>query len=245
MSFDLFQSLLSEIQLFLPSTNRMEFVKEPIHPEKALSCVLHRLAHGTSSHVIAELYCMGESTVRKYTEIIIYIIIQTMQKRYIKIPSRDQLHKIMSDFQTITLLPTICGVIDGTHMRTRCGVIDGTHIKLTKKAKNDDTPVQYMNRHHFYSVLLGICDAQKVFWDVCVNAPGGTNDARHWNCSAIRYKMQTRQVLASPTIQIEGVTIYPHLIGDSAYPLSHSMLKPYKLNNLELQINFDKHLAKS
>eukprot|EP01018_Ginkgo_biloba_P002774 Gb_08741 [translate_table: standard] len=111
---------------------------------------------------------MGESTVRKYTEIIIDITIQTMQKRYIKIPSGDQLHKIMSDFQTITLLPTIYGVIDGTH------------IKLTKKPKNDDTPVQYMNRHHFYSVLLqGICDAQKVFWDVCVNALGGTHYARH------------------------------------------------------------------
>eukprot|EP01018_Ginkgo_biloba_P014236 Gb_12847 [translate_table: standard] len=128
MSFDLFQSLLKKIHIFLPSTNRMEFVREPIH-KKALSCVLHRLAHGTSSHVIVELYCMGESTVRKYIEIIIDIIIQTMQKRYIKIPSGDQLHKIMSDFETITLLPTICGVIDGTH------------IKLTKKPKNDDTPV--------------------------------------------------------------------------------------------------------
>eukprot|EP01018_Ginkgo_biloba_P014471 Gb_35823 [translate_table: standard] len=86
----------------------------------------------------------------------------------------------MSDFRTITLLPTICGVIDGTH------------IKLAKKPKKDETPEQYMNKHHFYSVLLqGICDAQKVFWDVCVNAPGGTHDARHC-CSAIRNKMQMR-----------------------------------------------------
>eukprot|EP01018_Ginkgo_biloba_P023651 Gb_13946 [translate_table: standard] len=231
MSFDLFQSLLSEIQPFLPSTNRMEFVREPIQPEKALSCVLHRLAHGTSSHVIVELYCIGESIVRKYTDIIIDIIIQTMQKKYIKIPQDTN---FMSDFQTITLLPTICGVIDGMH------------IKLAKKPKKDETPEQYMNRHHFYSVLLqGIYDAQKVFWDVCVNAPGGTHDARHWNCSAIRNNMQMRQVLASPIIQIEGVTIYPHLIGDSTYPLSHSMLKPYKLNNSELQTNFDRHLAKA
>eukprot|EP01018_Ginkgo_biloba_P005874 Gb_20819 [translate_table: standard] len=157
-----------------------------------------------------------------------------MQKRYIQIPSGDQLHKIMYNFQTITLLRIICGVIDGSH------------IKLANKPKNDDTPVHYMNRHHFCSVLLqGICDAQKVFWDVCVNAPGETHDARHWNCSAIRYKMQMRQVLASPIIQIEGVTIYPHLIGDLAYPLSHSMLKPYKLNNSELQTNFDRYLAKA
>eukprot|EP01018_Ginkgo_biloba_P006627 Gb_10657 [translate_table: standard] len=151
MPFDLFQSLLSEIQPFLPSTNRMEFVREPIQPKKELSCVLHRLAHGTSSHVIAELYCMGESIVRKYTDIIIDIIIQTMQKKYIKIPSGYQLHKILSDFQTIALLPTIYGVTDGTH------------IKLAKKSQKE-TPEQYMNRHHFYSVLLqGMCDAQKVF----------------------------------------------------------------------------------
>eukprot|EP01018_Ginkgo_biloba_P006963 Gb_28010 [translate_table: standard] len=156
-----------------------------------------------------------------------------MQKRYIKILSRYQLHKIMSDFQTIISLPAICGVIDGTH------------IKIAKPQK-DETPEKYMNKHHFYSVLLqGICDAQKVFWDVCVNALGGAHDARHWSCSAIKNKMQMRQVLISPIIQIEGVTIYPHLIRDLAYPLSHSMLNPYKLNNSELQTNFDRHLAKA
>eukprot|EP01018_Ginkgo_biloba_P036310 Gb_14023 [translate_table: standard] len=169
MPFDLFQSLLSEIQPFLPSTNRMEFVRELIQPKKALSCVLHRLAHGTSSYVIIELYCMGESTMRKYTDISIDIIIQTMQKRYIKIPSGYQLYKIMYDFQTIILLRTICGAIDGTH------------IKLAKKPKKDETLEQYCTDITFIVYLMchRICDAQKVFWDVCVNAPGGTYDTRH------------------------------------------------------------------
>eukprot|EP01018_Ginkgo_biloba_P008809 Gb_01663 [translate_table: standard] len=91
-----------------------------------------------------------------------------MQKKYNKISLGYQLHKIMSDFHTITLLLIICRVIDGTH------------IKLSKKPQKDDTPEQYMNKYHFYSKLLqGICDAQKVFWNVCVNAPGRTHDACH------------------------------------------------------------------
>eukprot|EP01018_Ginkgo_biloba_P035148 Gb_30824 [translate_table: standard] len=91
----------------------------------------------------------------------------------------------MSDFQTITLLPTICGVINGTH------------IKLAEKPKKDATLEQYMNRYHFYNVLLqGICNSK--CYDVCVNALGRIHDARHWNCTTIRNKIQMR--LASPTI---------------------------------------------
>eukprot|EP01018_Ginkgo_biloba_P005772 Gb_14975 [translate_table: standard] len=56
--------------------------------------------------------------------------------------------------------------------------------------------------------------------------------------------MQRRDVLASPTFQIEGVTMYPHLIGDSAYPISHSLLNPYKNNNSQLQTIFDRFLSR-
>ena len=54
-------------------------------------------------------------------------------------------------------------------------------------------PFNYENRHHFYIVLLKvICDPQKMFWDVSLNAPGGAHDADHWNCSAIK-KMYAKE----------------------------------------------------
>eukprot|EP01018_Ginkgo_biloba_P028294 Gb_03035 [translate_table: standard] len=133
----------------------------------------------------------------------------------------------MSEFHTLTLLLSVCGVIDGTH------------IKLVYRPQKKHTPMNYINKHHFYSVLLqGICDAKKLFWDVCVNAPDGAHDADHWNCSAIKKRMQRRDMLASPTIQIEGVTMHPHLIGDSSYPISPSLLKPYENKNSQLQTIF-------
>eukprot|EP01018_Ginkgo_biloba_P000547 Gb_17473 [translate_table: standard] len=139
----------------------------------------------------------------------------------------------MSEFHTLTLLLSVCGVIDGTH------------IKLAYRPPKQHRAMNYINRHHFYSVLLqGIYYAKKIFCDVCASALGGAHDDDHWNCSAIKKSMQRRDVLASPIIQIEGVTMYPHLIGDFVYPISPSLLKPYKNNNSQLQTIFDIFLSR-
>ena len=100
--------------------------------------------------------------------------------------------------------------------------------------------MNYTNRHHFYSVLLqGICDPQKIFWDVSVNAPSGTHDVDHWNCSAMKKRMQKREVLATPTFKIDGSTVYPQLIGDSSYPISPYLLKPFNNNGSPLHTLLD------
>ena len=78
---------------------------------------MHRLAHGTSTYIIAELYCVGESTLRKYTMVIVDIILQNLQNEYTNIPCGSRLQNILSNFHTLTLLPTICGAIDGTHIK--------------------------------------------------------------------------------------------------------------------------------
>ena len=93
--------------------------------------------------------------------------------------------------------------------------------------------------------LQGICDPQKIFWDVSFNAPGGAHDADHWNCSAIKKRMQKREVLATPTFQIDGSSVYPQLIGDSSYPISPYLLNPFNNNGSLLHTLFDKYLSRA
>ena len=78
--------------------NTIQFVREPIQSRKALSLVLHRLAHGTSTYIIAELYCVGEWTARKYTMVIVDIILQNLQNEYINILCGSRLQNILSNF---------------------------------------------------------------------------------------------------------------------------------------------------
>ena len=42
-------------------------------------------------------------------------------------------------------------------------------------------------------LLQGICDPQKKFWDVSLNAPRGAHDVDHWNCFAIIIKKNEKE----------------------------------------------------
>ena len=92
--------------------------------------------------------------------------------------------------------------------------------------------------------MQGICDPQKILWDVSVNAPCGAHDADHWNCSAIKKRMQKREVLATPTFQIDGSIVYPQLIRDSTYLISPYLLKSFNNNGSLLHTLFNKYLSR-
>ncbi|KAI5056099.1 hypothetical protein GOP47_0029620 [Adiantum capillus-veneris] len=76
-----FQILLQAILPFLPSTNRDNFVRPPIDPEQALSFTLLRLAHNDSTTHISDTFGVGESTVRKYCNIVVEILATRLAPR--------------------------------------------------------------------------------------------------------------------------------------------------------------------
>lgn len=236
MSYSNFKVLLNEIHRYWPSHSASKYVREPVDLEKALSFFLHRLGHGTSTQLLSQLYGVGESTVRKYCHLLVRVICKHMLPTHIQSPSHRRLEEIISDFQTLTLMPNVCGALDGTH------------IKLHYKPRDAQLASQYMCRHRFYSILLqGICDAQKVFWDVSINAPGGTDDATHWRTSAIFQKMQRREVIASPVIHLEGRCVQPYLLADSGYPASLMLVKPFGSGqgpDMHMMSAFDAHLSR-
>ena len=73
----------------------------------------------------------------------------------------------MERFRNSTGLPNICGVIDGIRN------------PLARCPSSDFTPIasNFFDMKKFHSVVLqGVCDMDRIFWNVCTGQPGGVHD---------------------------------------------------------------------
>jgi len=224
MDFLSFEALVDLLTPFLRPTARM-FVRAPIPVRKQVKLVLYRLAHGVSAARMHNLYGCGESTIRKYTMIVCEALgsgENGLFFQFINTPHGDRLQNIIETFRDITGLPNIAGAIDGSH------------IPLTTRPSTRYTPMpsDFFNRKKFHSIVLqGVCDANRVFWNVCAGQPGGVHDAGQFAVSSVAAQLSTRQILARPVLQLGGIDIQPYLIGDTAYPSRPYLLRNYKLAN--------------
>lgn len=110
------------------------------------------------------------------------------------------------------------------------GAIDGCHIPIKCPPHN---AVDYYNRNNYHSVILqAVCNDRKEFTDIFVGAPGRIHDARVF---------RNRDLYALLTGDNPPLNENEHLLGDSAYPLLPSLLKPYRdnghLNNVQTRFN--------
>ncbi len=112
--------------------------------------------------------------------------------------------KLANGFQDKTGFP---GVI---------GAIDGTHIPIPAPTLHRN---RYINRKGHASIQLqAVCTLQMMFLDVYTGWPGSVHDARlFWNCPLYGH---LQDVMRSDY----------HLLGDSAFPLSTSLITPYRDN---------------
>jgi len=227
MDFLSFEALVELLTPFLHPT-AATFVRPPIPIRKQVKLVLYRLAHGVSSARMHNLYGCGESTIRKYSMIVCRALGSAEDGlffQFIHTPDGDRLQRIIESFRDITGLPNIAGVIDGTH------------IPLTSRPSRRHTPMpqDFFNRKKFHSIVLqGVCDTNRMFWNVCAGQPGGVHDASQFVVSSLATQLSTRQILRAPIIQLGGMEIRPYLIGDTAYPSRPYMLKNFKLGNPDL-----------
>ncbi|MCO5554366.1 hypothetical protein L7F22_007895 [Adiantum nelumboides] len=238
MSHEAFNDLKDLVLPHLPCGEMIEFRRQPVQADLALACVLWRFAHGHSSRTVSQLFGLGDSTIRKYTQLIVGVLCgQDMLSRcQIMVPSGTRLAQIITDFEAITGLCNICGAIDGTH------------IKLARKPVVDLFPAQYISRHGFHSILLqGIVDSKKLFWNVVCNAPGGSHDSNVFKNSQVYRDMKFCEILSEPLIELNRLFIRPYLVGDSAYKPTSFLLKAFKSKarqDLALKNAFDKQIAK-
>ncbi|XP_043473414.1 putative nuclease HARBI1 [Leptopilina heterotoma] len=98
--------------------------------------------------------------------------------------------------------------------------VDGCHIPISAPA-ND--AVYYVNRKNFHSLLLqAICDSKRRFIDVFAGVCGSVHDARVWEMSDIKMAIEEDQDRFCPQ--------QTHIVGDSAYGLSETLMTPFRDN---------------
>ena len=156
-----------------------------------------------------------------------------LRNEYIKFPSTNrEVLATRETFDDLTDLPNVVEAIDGIHVK----------IKTPKESRPD-----YFSRLQQHDVVVqAVADGEKRFLDVAAGLPGSMHDSRVLRNSSLYRRITNNELLLGPTVRVAGSEIRPVLLGDSAYPLSTWLLKPYHegMNDPE-EINFNKELSRA
>ncbi|KAI3446023.1 hypothetical protein Pfo_002688 [Paulownia fortunei] len=214
---------ITQSQLSLPS-------------DYAVAMVLSRLSHGLTLKTLASRYALEPYLISKITNMVTRLLATKLYPEFIKIPvSRRRLVETTQGFQELTSLPNVCGAIDTTP------------VKLHKISPDMINGSMYCCKYGFPSVLLQVvADHKKIFWDVCVKAPGGYDDATHFRDSLLYNRLISGDIVWDKAVSVRGQPVRPYIVGDWCFPLLSFLLTPFSYNRTgsPSQNAFDEALMK-
>ena len=127
----------------------------------------------------------------------------SLKSQLIKFPDADELPRVEMKFRHMKGFP---GVI---------GCVDGTHIPI--KVLHSDIRETFRCRKGFFSLNAQmICGPDCRIYDLVASWPGSAHDSNVFNRSVIRRRF------------LNGEFGDYHLLADSAYRLTKSVMTPYK-----------------
>ena len=204
----------------------------PVH--KRVAVALWRLATGDTYRSTGLQFGIGRCTAMLIKQDFCNAIAKRA-KEFIKFPETEQ--EVLQSIRLFTNKSPFPQVV---------GAIDGCHIAL--KTVPVDERIDYFNRKQDYSVVIqGVADASFRFLDISAGYPGSIHDARVLRLSNLHREIEQGNWLNGPTKQISGSEIRPLLVGDSAYPLSVWLMKPFKQTRTlsERQLRFNRALGQA
>ncbi|XP_011001202.1 PREDICTED: putative nuclease HARBI1 isoform X2 [Populus euphratica] len=211
LSYPVFTTVVDKLKPHITASNLS------LPSDYAVSMVLSRLAHGFSAKTLASRYSLEPYLISKITNMVTRLLATKLYPEFIKIPvSRRRLIETTQAFEELTSLPNMCGAIDGSPIKVKCGDIEGNVYKC---------------RYGYSSVLLQVvADHKKMFWDVCVKAPGGSDDASHLRESLLYNRLVSGDVVWDKVINVRGHHVRPYIVGDWCYPLLSFLMTPFSPN---------------
>uniref|UniRef100_A0A673HQ67 DDE Tnp4 domain-containing protein n=1 Tax=Sinocyclocheilus rhinocerous TaxID=307959 RepID=A0A673HQ67_9TELE len=202
--------------------------RKPVPVEVRVAICIWRLATNLEYRSISHLFGVGLTTCSIITQEVVTAINMIMTPQYIKTPSLAEFRIIVQGFRDKWRFPQVAGCIDGTHI----------NIKAPP-----NMPADYYIRKGNYSIILqGVVDNKLMFWDINVGQPGKIHDAR-----VFFERGSSDTLLPTWTETFAGVDVPLVLLGDSTYPLSHWLMKPYPEGRgvTPEQIQFNHHLSQA
>uniref|UniRef100_A0A5B6YLL8 Putative nuclease HARBI1 n=1 Tax=Davidia involucrata TaxID=16924 RepID=A0A5B6YLL8_DAVIN len=212
LSYPVFTTVVDKLKPYIAQSNLS------LPSDYAVAMVLSRLTHGLSAKTLASRYSLEPYLISKITNMVTRLLATKLYPEFIKIPvSRRRLHETTQAFEELTSLPNMCGAIDSTPVRLR---------RLPT-----DLNSSYRCRHGYSSVLLQVvADHKKIFWDVCVKAPGGFDDAAHLRDSLLYNRLTSGDIVWDKVMNVRGHHVRPYIVGDWCYPLLSFLLTPFSWN---------------
>ena len=206
-----YQQLVDQLRPYLQKENTVLRFSIPV--EKRIGCALYLLGSTCELRTAAHLFGIGKSTAAYILHDFCEVLVHLHFTRVIKFPSTLQEIELTTNaFLENHGYPMCLGAVDGTHIR----------IQAPIGAETD-----YFNFKKYHSVImLAVVDAHLKFTYVNVGAPGRCNDASVYSRSTLMEILQL-PIYAQHNLNINNTIIQPHLIGDSAFPLSKTLMKPY------------------
>lgn len=226
LSFPVFNTVVDKLKPFIAQSNLS------LPTDYAVAMVLSRLSQGISAKTMAKRYSLEPYLISKITNMVTRLLATKLYPEFIRIPiTRRRLHESTQAFEELTSLPNICGAMDTTA------------VKVRSKNLGD----VYVSKHGVPSVLLQVvADHKKFFWDVCVKAPGGFDDATHLRDSLLYNRLVSGDILWDKVINVRGHNLRPYIVGDWCYPLMSFLMTPFSWNRTgsPAQNAFDEALMK-
>ncbi|XP_071962759.1 uncharacterized protein [Antedon mediterranea] len=188
-------------------------MRRPVSVIKLVAMTLYRLATGESFRTISNLFGVGMTTAYEAFWDVCIALCTNLKPMYVKRPKGDEVQRMLQIFEHKFGFP-MCG-----------GAIDGSHIPIIAPKKYH---TDYYNRKGWYSVVLqGLVDHEYKFIDFDVGHPGKCHDAYVYESSKLFKKLTAGTFYPPLTKTIDNKEIPIVLLGDSAYPLSKFLMKPY------------------
>ena len=122
------------------------------------------------------------------------------------------------------------------------GTIDGTHTRVNAPR---ESAVDYFSRYQQHDFgIQAVVDGNMLFLDSSAGYPGSMHDARILRNSTLYQRAEQGDVLTGPVVDVDGHEIGPYLFGNSAYPSSPWLQKPFpEATRDRSEIQFNRELS--
>ena len=200
MSQSTFRKLLDMIKDTITVSN---FANDAVAADKRLAITLRYLGSGADITMLADLFGLGETTIRTIIKQVVTAIAGCEQLQdLVQFPStEDEFSLVAKRF------------FDRFQFPNCVGAVDDTHISIMKPSAEND-PSSYLDYKKDYSIhLQAVCDADTRVLFYHVGAPGKNNDGGVMELSGLKNLLEEGRVPARY-----------HLIGDPAFPLHVNLL---------------------
>ncbi|XP_055716867.1 uncharacterized protein LOC129810425 [Phlebotomus papatasi] len=230
MSRESFWKLVELLREDLQHQPNLISTRIPVPPEKQVALTLYKLASCAEYRVIGDAFGIHKSTLCQHFHRVIKCINEKLVPRLIRMPKQDECRESAREFQNISSLPQIIGVLDRSHIP----------ISSPEEDRKD-----FLNSRDYASIILqATVDHDKKFIDISVKHPGSCNDAFVFKNSCLYLRKE--ELIPRSNFHWNGVNIPYLIIGDPAYPLLPWLMKDFNEPNLpEEKDQFNKRLNRA